>query len=400
MSNLDRYKNKLKSYLGEDLYRQFELHNVMIGGGMITSLFTNSQINDVDVYFRDEKSIIEFAENNLEGNFIISHTKKATMYAYQMKERDVLVQLIYYKCFKDAEELFKSFDFTMCMGVYDFWDEKFKLHDDFLLSNASKTLRFNVDTDYPLISAIRVHKYEQRGYSISKPEYFNILLATMRLDIQSYDELKDHIGGMYGVDYDELFDDVRDKEFSLDTAIEILKEVSDNEPYFHSKKGCNLPFNQILSNMDRTEINVIEMKGCLYRLTDDYLRLEVRDISNRVVNVIEADEFFGKTKFYKFVKQLNGKLVSYFDNEFEYEFGNTVTPNDSGNGLLYFNYKSKINKSTYYTCSDKVLIEVEINGEDVLQTNENEIRVGKAKILREVPEEEWSQWVNKDFDIF
>ncbi len=195
-------KNKLYSYLGEDLINQLKKHKVFIAGGAITSLFCNRDINDIDIYFRDESSLLSLVEEFWDDNlYIVSHTKKATQYNFSYMKNDIPIQLIHFKYFNSPEDIFKTFDYTVCMGCFDFNTEEFVLHDDFLKHNSQRLLKFNSDTEYPIVSLLRVQKYEKRGYVISKPEFIRIILTCMNTEINSYEELKDQIGGMYGMAY-------------------------------------------------------------------------------------------------------------------------------------------------------------------------------------------------------
>ncbi|RKJ72186.1 hypothetical protein D7X33_21755, partial [Butyricicoccus sp. 1XD8-22] len=90
-------KNKLKNHLGKHLYNDLKRYNLIIAGGTITSLFTNNEINDIDVYARCNDDIVDFMTEVIDNNhWIISHTKKATQFNY----KDGLpVQLIHYQYF-------------------------------------------------------------------------------------------------------------------------------------------------------------------------------------------------------------------------------------------------------------------------------------------------------------
>jgi len=99
-------KNKLKDYLGVSLYNTLKKYNVIIAGGMITSLFTGRDINDVDVYFRNKEDLAAFI-SELYGHYIASHTKKATMFIVKNKknETDINVQAIHFRYFKSPQEI-------------------------------------------------------------------------------------------------------------------------------------------------------------------------------------------------------------------------------------------------------------------------------------------------------
>lgn len=106
-------KNKLKAYLGEDLYSSLKKSKAIIAGGMISSLFTNKEINDVDVYFRDYDSLYLFAEQTLTGNHVVSHTKKATQFIQKYLDQQILVQIIHYRTYEKVEDIFDTYDFTV-----------------------------------------------------------------------------------------------------------------------------------------------------------------------------------------------------------------------------------------------------------------------------------------------
>lgn len=113
-----------------------------------------------------------------------------------------MLQLICFDTFDTPKKIFDTFDFTVCMGCYDFKKEKFVLHSDFLKHNSQRILMFNDKTRFPIVSALRVDKYKQKDYTISKTEYLRIILTCMDLHIDNYEDLKEQLGGMYGVNGD------------------------------------------------------------------------------------------------------------------------------------------------------------------------------------------------------
>ena len=56
-----RQQEQLDRILGcGDLYRLLEDTNAIVAGGAITSIFSNKEINDVDVYFRKIEDMVNF----------------------------------------------------------------------------------------------------------------------------------------------------------------------------------------------------------------------------------------------------------------------------------------------------------------------------------------------------
>jgi hypothetical protein len=399
--NLTFEKNKLYNHLGE-LFRLFKKHEVFVGGGTITSLFNGKEFNDIDIYFRSDKHLAAFIEDtfNGSGGWVICHTRKATL--VRMKDKEV--QMIHFRYFDTAQELFDTFDFTVCMGAYDFKTEEFFFHEDFMKHNSQRILKFNGGTAYPMVSLIRVQKYNDKGYSISKSELLRISMACMALEISSYDDLKEHLGGMYGANFDNLFKDVKDEEFDLVTASEKIADIVYSEDYF--KVPANpIEFDSpedLIDSIMQSEIEYfqhgneyykIHLNGDIIRVRDSKLDIFGIGVSKSVVfpsnwKKIEANEYFDRTKFYKFVKPVGDKLFSYYDKHFEYKIGEEVI----GLNNLYFSHLNDLGNSTYSDQKDKVCLEVSIKAEDY-RTSYSHVMAKKCTVLRIVPKEEYETWL-------
>lgn len=168
-----------------------------IAGGALTSVFTNQPINDVDVYFKSKEAFIRGCERAYdEGMYCLSVSKRAVTFS----GCGSIVQLMYFDFFPTAQDIWNSFDFTINMGAYDFDTQQLVFHEDFLEHNAQRFLKFNPNTRYPIASALRALKYKDRGYTIGKGEFLKIILAARIPEINSWEDLKDQIGGQYGDD--------------------------------------------------------------------------------------------------------------------------------------------------------------------------------------------------------
>lgn len=171
--------------------------NAYIAGGALTSVFTNAPINDVDVYFKSKQAFIEGCLTAYdEGMYCLCVSNRAVTFS----DGGSIVQLMYFDFFPTADDIWKSFDFTICMGAYDFDTKQFVFHEDFLKHNAQRFLKFNPGTRYPIASCLRALKYKDRGYTIGKGEFLKIVLASRTPEINSWADLKDQIGGQYGDD--------------------------------------------------------------------------------------------------------------------------------------------------------------------------------------------------------
>lgn len=186
-----------------------------IAGGALTSVFTRQPINDYDIYFKSEQSFRDAVENAYgDGLWCVDVSKRAATFA----EGNSVYQFMHFGFFPTASEIFDAFDFTACMAAYDFDAKELVLHDDFLTHCSQRFLRFNPGTRYPLASAVRVLKYQDRGYSIGKGDITRIALACRKVEINSWEDLKDQIGGAYG---DKVLLNAQG-DFTLDAALEAL----------------------------------------------------------------------------------------------------------------------------------------------------------------------------------
>lgn len=399
--NIQFEKNKLYAYLGEDLVNALKKHKAFIAGGTITSLFCNREINDIDVYFRNEEAAINFVSEIWDDQkWVVSHTKKATQILYD----DVNVQIIHFQYFNTAEDIFNTFDFTVCMGCFDFSTEEFVLHPDFLKHNSQRILKFNSETAFPIVSLLRVQKYEDKGYTISKPEFIRIILTCMNLEINTYEDLKEQLGGMYGINYDKLFEDVKDKEFDLHEAINKIANITLSEDYF--TKPDPVEFNEledILDTIAKKPVKVLEIRGKLYKIGYDGLLRKI-DKKPECYTDVNPEDFFKQNKLYKYVKKVNDKYFSFYDDKFEYIVGKVVEANydkklyrgDNHAGKLHLSEKYDL-ETTYKEKSNAVLIEVEITPEDFIDLEFGHITAKRCKTLREVPKEEYKKWGNEKY---
>jgi hypothetical protein len=391
--NYEFEKNKLYSLIGKNLLSELKGKECYIAGGTITSLFCNREINDIDIYFKSEKAFIEFVESIWEdGNgWIVASTDKATLVKSSKYEE---YQMIHFKFFPNAEDIFKAFDFTVCMGAFDFETETFKLHPDFLQHNSQRILKYNANTAFPIVSLLRVQKYKDKGYTISKPELIRIVLSCMNLEINTYEELKEQMGGMYGVNYDKLF---KDKEGKVDIkeAIDVIANLSLSEDYFKAPESigqemCSME--DYLDDIAKTPIPYTVIDDEVFRLSKG--KLKPSNKKPKIGDLFDYKEFLRGKKFYKFVKKKEGKYYSFYDSNFEYAVGKKVfAAGDkyTSDPVLYFVYLDTVESATYRNEKERVLIEVEFDIDDLSSIDEDTIELKACTMIREVPETEYKQ---------
>lgn len=223
--------------------------NAFVAGGAVTSVFTNAKINDTDVYFKSRRAFeLGVYQAYEEGLWCVAASKRAVTFADRSNN---VAQLMHFDFFPTADAIFEAFDYTVCMGALDLdagtkekWNSAslrfdevgeahpesgFIFHPDFMKHNSQRFLKFNPGTRYPLASATRVLKYQQRGYTIGKGDMMKIALAVRGVRIESWEDLKDQIGGAYG---DKVVFDKEDTPFTLAAAIEALTvDDAESEPW-------------------------------------------------------------------------------------------------------------------------------------------------------------------------
>jgi hypothetical protein len=216
-NDFSRERNYLLSQMGHQPSKCF------LAGGAITSVFTNKPIADYDFYFKnraDFSEAVEWAYEN--GMFCVSNSGRAITFA----QGGNIYQMMHFAFFETAQSIFDSFDFTCCMAALDLETGDFHFHPTFLPDTSKRDLIFNYGTAYPLASAMRVIKYQEKGYSIRKSEMLKVITACSMRQLSGWDDLRDQIGGRYG----SAADLETNGEFSLEGAIKAIDALIETKP--------------------------------------------------------------------------------------------------------------------------------------------------------------------------
>ena len=235
-------KLKIKQLLGTDVYDMLKETKCVLAGGAITSLFTNKEINDFDIYFTSKESLSQvFAQafSVSEDEFlspydlIVKFATKRSMLCVDKYGQQKL-QFIHYKRHDNIESIFKSFDFEHVMGAFDFATEEFVLHENFMKTNAQRLMQFNPATDFPITSMMRVQKYKERNYTISKAQMLRIAFTIANKEYASWEDVKSEVSGLYGIAPEDMFDEA--KPFSLEEVVLQLDKLVLNDKYVNTKQ--------------------------------------------------------------------------------------------------------------------------------------------------------------------
>lgn len=308
------------------------LKNCFVAGGAITSLHTNKPINDYDIYpksslARDEAIFWAYED----GWWCVNVSSRALTFAH--KSSDINMQIMLFDIFDSAEKIFECFDFTVCMGAYDLDNEKFIHHNEFLLHCSQRFLSFNPKTRFPYASAWRVRKYEEKGYAIGKMEFHKILMACAAKPINSWDELKEQVGGVYG----ESMEIPEGVEYSMEEAFKVISNMKPCGPMetFSSAEeavACvsdrEIPYFVIGEDQPEDELIPFGNSGKqvyakLYE-DGDWSMVGRKPLNGRLAGM---DEVYPGLTFYKKVERKDGRLRSLYKPSFEYpESGEVSSP--------------------------------------------------------------------------
>jgi hypothetical protein len=296
----------------------FELENCFIAGGSILSLVTKTDIADYDIYPKNKEGLesVLYSLVDDHGGFIVNISDRAiTLKLNGLTGKNgnrVIVQIMFFQWFETAQDIFNIFDFTVCMGAYDFDSKEYIFHEDFYGDIASKTLRFNCNTKYPLNSLMRVSKYRNKGYFIGKFEYAKIALAIAKKGLpNSWEELEREIGGVYGKEI-KLQSGENQLEYSYENAITVLSELDfDPDDYINN-----------LNSVDENKYTDVTVDEIVNYFTDEPKEyIEISNSNSKNYCVFLEDQFFVGKKVCKylieyagsrnFVKKNTSKLFGY-----------------------------------------------------------------------------------------
>lgn len=242
-------KKILKDKLGYT-YTLLKAHKCILAGGALTSIFSRQEINDFDIYFRNYGYMYRFVSEMFGFGFGMVEMDSHEVSAVHITDKSIScakgLQLITVNAYETHEEIFKSFDFTINMAAYCFDKEEFFFHPDFFKDLAQRKLVFNAGTSFPFMSLVRVEKYINRGYSISKQELMKLAIACNNLKINTYKELSEHLGGMYG---EMLFDLPETGAVDFNVALEQINKSCLSPKFNSSQNVTNGKILKILSSI-------------------------------------------------------------------------------------------------------------------------------------------------------
>lgn len=366
-----------------------------LAGGSILSTVTRAEINDYDIYPKTNEAMIEaFYQLFDEGCFVVNISDRAVTFKSNTitndKKERAIIQVMTYDTFETAEKIFEHFDFSVCMGAFDYDSKTYTFHEDFYHDIASKNLRFNPKTRYPLNSMLRVNKYHSKGFFVSKMELIRIMLTVIERGAPtSWEELESQIGGVYGRQIRINEDDV---PFSMQAAMDKLEKLSflrESElgwlcNFRSDDEGTTAEDLETLFSNELVNVVVAE-NGDHYKVSDDF-KSPIKNLGNvlpRVTNIINTDSehrFVG----YK-ILQVNsdGTLTPGIQtsSKLRYSVGQETSESKSPYLFVFPTCEKAMSRSR---CKGSKIFRVSYDAKDLRKISHGEIQVTKMLVEEEV----------------
>jgi len=265
----------IEEKLGAKLCRLFAKLDAFLAGGAITSIFANQPIHDFDIFFRDSESFekakryfgvlikyddrgtkelcvtdraITYERTSHRGEIAkITQAKYGPTYDVKWNDEKIAIQLVDPKILQGSpEEIFMSFDFTICMGAYLFKQGEFVFDKSFLKDIARRELIFNADGMNVISSFFRAHKYKSRGFTMSMTEEMKMALVLGSKKFATFGDfirsggsvmseevirhLYNHI--RYPTNSGKESDSMMDQPYNVEAVIGWLEELRHTDWYF------------------------------------------------------------------------------------------------------------------------------------------------------------------------
>lgn len=159
--------------------------NVWIAGGAIRQWFCGEPKSDIDVFGVNEESLQRFITTKLTGAKKLTEQNHLSSFSYQGQ----LVQVIKYNYYNSINELFDSFDFSLCQFAWD-GNDVYSTQNA-IISVLRKHLRVHkIDKKHASDSLRRAFKYQEKGY---KPCHGTILDLSLSFLNLTETEIKEQV---------------------------------------------------------------------------------------------------------------------------------------------------------------------------------------------------------------
>jgi len=230
-----QYKiQKMLELIRPGLLKELISNDASICGGTWTSLYSNTKVNDLDIFF---KNVVDYVSMK------IYMSVNTTNYTHSFESINAVsyldnfsgkkIQLIK-KRYGDTTEIINEFDFICCMCGYSFKEEKMYYHEDFMKQAKDKRVHYNYKSTSGVIGTlIRVQKYSARGFVVNPIDVTKIALKVNELNFNTFQDLLDEVESyIYYLDNGKTLKVLkvhRDEEFSIPKFLELVSKVEHSD---------------------------------------------------------------------------------------------------------------------------------------------------------------------------
>lgn len=370
MKNINLYRNLRRDNCGT-LFEAMKTHNCILAGGAIRCAVAKEEIRDYDIYFRSEESFLEFYEDFMQrGCTICAITNKAISF----QVNGIACQAIFTDYFKDPKDIFELYDFTVCMGAYDFKGCEFVFDNRFWQDHTMKAIRYNPATKYPICSLMRVPKYERYGYKISKTTHAKMFINALGTELNSYEDLSNHFGGFYGLDVSDVFDVT--KPFNKVEVFKTIMELDSDQFDFNPEPNTSSISPPTVESLKAI---ISGEKEIVYKVGDGFLTKGGQFFSNLLGY---QEVYTGKyITGYKVVnRKSDGILRSQYKHSFIYTVGQTVS---SDSPYIFFKLTND-----FFCGQNSVIIRLKVAVDDLVHTGTGHGVQAKAVFVESIIEKD------------
>jgi hypothetical protein len=342
-------RKKIKEGIGPEVFDSFKNIDCFLAGGAMTSIYNNKPVEDYDIYCKTNKDAFKVIRVLERERFnCLAKTNRSVLFCQGQEENKILVNVIYFNYFNNLQEVFNLFDFTVCMGGYDFKHNSFDFHSAFFRDNLLKNLFYSNNSKYPIGALVRVGKYKNKGFDISKKELLKIALHCSGLEINNIEELEDQVGTIYGCTLSSFID--TNKPFDVKDVISRLDEIEDQDFMPLIKGISSVDWEAEFPNLFDVVAGPAGEK--YYMLDDEFIR---KAPQNKTID----RELTFPLYLYKYVSKTETKdlFESFMKSSFKYKLGEEFYAGSHG---VYCGSYEKRNSFTYSTERNKVLIKIKV----------------------------------------
>src|SRR4030065_424006 len=173
--NIQKKMNEWLLTITDEELREKAKNNLLVSGGSITSMLLKEDVNDYDVY------------NKEDANYI------PTFFSSNAISLSNNIQIVT-RFHGNNEEIHKTFDFIHATNYFTFKDG-LVTNKEALESIICKQLKYQGSL-YPLTSIIRMKKFIKRGWNINAGEILKTMFQISELDLKDPSVLEDQLIGI------------------------------------------------------------------------------------------------------------------------------------------------------------------------------------------------------------